>query len=105
MKTNAAEVTELDSTDTMQDIDPWAQALEMLSAFGITLKEVTKDIKGIKRELRVLNSNLNLVHQDQIESKARLSLLESQCPKRNGTCPADLSPLPHPYTEDCSSSE
>lgn len=80
-------VDELDPSETLTDFDPWEKVLQLLEVQGSDLKEV-------KHQLRVLNANIEVVRQAQDIGSRRLTLLENECPRRNGTCPANLTPLP-----------
>lgn len=88
--------TESDRPDTLTDLDPWQQTLQMLSDVQDQMTTLTRDIKGIKRELRVLNTNLDIVRQAHLQTTNRLNIIEANCPQRQGTCIAQHTPCPEP---------
>ena len=88
----------MERSDTLSDTvieDPWEKVLDAVHT-------MSSDLKVIKHQLSVLNTNVELVRHAQLESSRRLTLLETQCPKRTGQCPASLTPLPDSEVfEDC----
>jgi len=77
---------ELEPVDTVE-FDPWEKVLDALT-------EQRQDVKDIKRQLKVLNTNVELVRQAYVDGARRLTLLENECPRRNGTCPTSMTPIP-----------
>jgi len=86
MKTSQAHTQDIDNADTLE-FDPWEKILQLL-------QDQRKDIKDIKYQIKVLNSNIELVRQAQHTESRRITILETKSSQRDSAYPVGMTPLP-----------